>query len=143
MFEQDLHVNELFWLILSFIFVLCLSDEFQPFYFQFNAIFLFLSYLISMCKVFLQNKSCFTFTSLTYKLPTKNAQSCYYIFFPNHRNTKNRMIQNYSWHTTNRTYLKLVNRFTIIRKFSSETQYLDDGCLKQCVEGRGLQLQEL
>ena len=40
-------------------------------------------------------------------------------------------------------YLKLVNRFTIIRKFSSETQYLDDGCLKQCVEGRGLQLQEL
>ena len=35
---------------------------------------------------------------------------CYYIFFPNHRNTKNRMIQNYSWHTTNRTYLKLVKQ---------------------------------
>ena len=88
----------------------CLSDDFWPFYFQFNAIFLFLSYLISMCKVFLQNKSCFTFTSLTYKLPTKNAQSCYYIFFPNHRNTKNRMIQNYSWHTTNRTYVFEVSK---------------------------------
>ena len=74
----------------------------------------------------------------------KNDQSCYYIFFPNHRNTENGKIQKCSsWHTTNRTYLKLVNRFTIIRKFSSETQYLDDGCLKQCVEGRGLQLQEL
>ena len=126
------------WFSVSYLY--CVSvTSFSPFIFNLMPFFYFY-HIWFLCTRF------FYKTNLVLRLhlwPTKNAQSCYYIFFPNHRNTKNRMIQNYSWHTTNRTYLKLVNRFTIIRKFSSETQYLDDGCLKQCVEGRGLQLQEL
>ena len=69
-----------FWLIISFIFVLSLSDEIRLFYFQFNAI-LFISIISDfyVCTRFYSKKSCFTSTSLTYKLEILQKMSIHVI----------------------------------------------------------------